>query len=258
MQGYWLKKFTFLHSHLAHAFDRILLGTAAIPEWFTNGRTTLIPKSTPPSPDPAKYRPITCLPVVYKIFTSCLGFLMWNHVNNNNILAAEQRGCSPGKKGCVEQLLVNQMICDDVKRRKRSLYSVWIDFRKAYDSVPHACMVQMLAIYKFNPAIIHFFERAMPYWQTKMHLKLQSHEIHSDIIPIRRGIFQGDSLSPLVFCLCLNPISAELRRSGMGYVLSHDTAPRTVSYLWYMDDMKIYCRTRTQLTSMTRTVQLVA
>ena len=38
VQGYWLKKFTFLHSNLAHAFDRILLGTAAIPEWFTNGR----------------------------------------------------------------------------------------------------------------------------------------------------------------------------------------------------------------------------
>ena len=34
---------------------------------------------------------------------------------------------------------------------------------------------------------------------------------------IRRGIFQGDSLSPLLFCMALNPLSKELNRTGYGY-----------------------------------------
>ena len=44
--------------------------------------------------------------------------------------------------------------------------------------------------------------------------------VKTRIMQIRRGIFQGDSLSPLLFCMALNPLSTELNRTGYGYWVS--------------------------------------
>ena len=65
------------------------------------------------------------------------------------------------------------------------------------------------------------------------------------------GIFQGDSLSPLFFCMVLNPLSVELPRTDFGYWMSTahgETAKRQlVSRLLYMDDLKLYGRNPDQL-----------
>ena len=41
--------------------------------------------------------------------------------------------------------------------------------------------------------------------------------MQSQTIQIRRGIIQGDSLSPLLFCLALIPLTNELNRADSGY-----------------------------------------
>ena len=48
-------------------------------------------------------------------------------------------------------------------------------------------------------------------------------------IQIRRGIFQGDSLSPLLFCIALIPLTNELNRADCGYQV-HGTE-RKLSHL---------------------------
>ena len=44
--------------------------------------------------------------------------------------------------------------------------------------------------------------------------------VKTRIMQIRRSIFQGDSLSSLLFSMALNPLSTELNRSGYGYWVS--------------------------------------
>ena len=41
-------------------------------------------------------------------------------------------------------------------------------------------------------------------------------------VNIRRGIFQGDSLSPLLFVLALFPLSMILRKVSVGYEITKD------------------------------------
>ena len=53
---------------------------------------------------------------------------------------------------------------------------------------------------------------------------------------IKRGIFQGDSLSPLLFTISLNPISQELQKTRCGYQL--DTKNK-INHLFYID-FKLY------------------
>ena len=74
---------------------------------------------------------------------------------------------------------------------------------------------------------------------------------------IRRGIFQGDSLSPLLFCMDRNPLSSEFNRTGCGYRMSTGndrTAKRQlISHLLYMDDLKLYGRNPDQLDGLLHT-----
>ena len=64
--------------------------------------------------------------------------------------------------------------------------------------------------------------------------------MQSQPIQIRRGIFQGDSLSPLLFCIALIPLTNELNRADCGYQV-HGTE-RKISHLLYMNDLKLLGR----------------
>ena len=83
--------------------------------------------------------------------------------------------------------------------------------------------------------------------------------IKTRLMQIRRGIFQGDSLSPLIFCMVLNPLSKELNRTGYGYRMTTghgETANRQlISHLLYMDDLKLYGRNSDQLDGLLHTVR---
>ena len=53
----------------------------------------------------------------------------------------------------------------------------------------------------------------MKLWQ----VELISGEINLGEVNIRQGIFQGDSLSPLLFVVCLLPLTHILRDAAPGY-----------------------------------------
>ena len=41
---------------------------------------------------PSNYRPITCLPILWKLFTSCIAELSYVHLDSNNLFFVEQKG----------------------------------------------------------------------------------------------------------------------------------------------------------------------
>jgi hypothetical protein len=57
----------------------------------------------------------------------------------------------------------------------------------------------------------------MEKWNSKLQLKTIQELMQSKPIQISRGIFQGDSSSPPLFCIALIPLTRELNRSGCGY-----------------------------------------
>ena len=74
----------------------------------------------------------------------------------------------------------------------------------------------------------------MDMWKTRVEL-----DGVNEWIPIRfkRGLYQRDSLSPLLFCLCVVPLSEMLRCSG-GFRSEFQQEPLT--HLSFMDDLKCY------------------
>jgi len=62
-------------------------------------------------------------------------------------------------------------------------------------------------------------------------------ELTTQEVQYRRGLFQGDALSPLLFCLSVTPLSYGLRNTT-GYPARFLTNPAT--HLMFVDDLKVY------------------
>jgi len=93
----------------------------------------------------------------------------------------------------------------------------------------------------------------MSYWGTRMRLHTENKRIETDDIKIRCGIFQGDSLSPLLFCICLIPVTEKLNRLNTGY--EEHTTKTKISHLIYMDDLKLIAKSEKELQKQIPTVK---
>ena len=128
----------------------------------------------------------------------------------------------------------------------------WIDYRKAYDMIPHSWTLECMRLTGVSENIMQIVENSMQNWKTMlMSAGKELAEVH-----IRRGIFQGDSLSPLLFVICLIPMSLVLRKVKAGYSFGNDK-PK-VSDLLFMDDMKLFGRSSVEIDKPVSTVYLVS
>ena len=165
-----------------------------MPLFLLQRTTNLIPKDPKNTQDPAKYRPITCLPTLYKLITPCIAERIYSHCEKNNIIAVQQKGCSREARGCKEQLIMDSVISNQAYNNRRNLFAAYVDYKKAFDSVPHQ-LVEILKIYKINNHIIACLKHVMTNCQIRVKLQTPSgNDINTGAIPIRRGIFQEEIL----------------------------------------------------------------
>ena len=70
---------------------------------------------------------------------------------------------------------------------------------------------------------------------------------------IERGIFQGDSLSSLLFVITMFPLTNILRQANAGDLLSREKGK--INHLLFMDDVKLYSKGEKEIYSLGRTVR---
>ena len=157
LQNYWWHKFSASHEQLTKIYNNILRNPEETPSWLFRGITRLAPKKSE-TKNPANYRPITCLTIIYKILTSILASRMMIHLNENNIIPEEQKGGIADCYGCIDQIIINSMVLDDSKQRNKNLSIAWIDYKKAFDSIPHDWLIKSLKLHGFDDVTIIFFK----------------------------------------------------------------------------------------------------
>ena len=141
-----------------------------------------------------------------------------------------------------------EMIIREVKMRKQNLSMAWIDYKKAY-MVFHSWIIDCFETVGINEKIRRLLAESMKSWR----VELISEEENLGEANKRRGIVQGDSLSPLLF-MCLLPLTHILRDAAPGYhFASHE---QKVNHLLFMDDLKLYARNEKSLESLIQTVRV--
>jgi hypothetical protein len=141
--------------------------------------------------------------------------------------------------------LISKAILEDCKKRRKNLNMTWIDYQKALDSVPHSWIEKSIELIGVNNKIVKFCMLSMEKWSTKLQLKTNQELMQSKLIKINRGIFQGDSFSPLIFCIPLISLTHELNRSKCGYQVHG--SEKKINHSLYMDDLKLIGRSEEEL-----------
>ena len=124
----------------------------------------------------------------------------------------------------------------------------WIDYRKACDMIPHSWISECLEVFGVAENTKKFLVNSMNKWK----LELTSNGVSLGNVEIRGGIFQGDSLSPLLFVLCMVSLSLILRKVKFHYEFG-DKKTR-LNHLLFMDDLKLFAKSNGQIDSMVNTV----
>ena len=109
-------------------------------------------------------------------------------------------------------------------------------------TVPHNWIIASLENIKAHPSIVGFMKRAMPQCRSELRLEGESY----GHCKINRGIFQGDSLSPLLFIKRLKPLTHILNNTREGYKLDNGNV---LNHLLYMDDLKLYGKNEKEIES---------
>ena len=195
--NFWIKNLTSIHDEFITAYNDILKYPETAPDWLTEGLTYLLPK-TKETENPKNYRSITCLPTLYKILTFILTERSYVFLEENELLSTEQKGCKRGSCRCKDQLLINKMVLENCTRNRKNLSTAWIDYKKAFDTVPHSWITKCLKMFKISPTVINFIHASMKKWRITLYLSHSNETKKSKRISINIGLFQGDSL-PLFY-----------------------------------------------------------
>ena len=221
IQNYWWKKFKVAQRALKRAFEKIRDNNELIPVWWPSGRTILLPKTKDLS-DEKKYHPIKCLNTSYKLSIGLIGKYMREHAIVNDIWDKGQVGASKGGLGTFDQLIIDRCIMEEVKSDHRTLAVAYYDYKKAYDKVHHDWMLRVYTWIGIPTNVITLLRELMRKWKTRLEIWNNGEKKISRWINILCGFLQGDSYSPVGFCLTEIPVCNILQETK-GYRMG---APR--------------------------------
>ncbi|KAK3252141.1 hypothetical protein CYMTET_38554 [Cymbomonas tetramitiformis] len=154
-------------------------------------------------------------------------------------------------RSTINQLLRLQHAIEDSKLSRSQLHVLYVDFEIAYESVEHDKLqhtMRYLGIPEDAVKVVaDLYGGDAHETPFKMISKTEHH--NSEPLLVRRGLVQGDSLSPLLFILYLEPLLRWLKAGNKGYLhrlTDSDKQIRTSSAA-YVDDLALVTESAVQL-----------
>ena len=175
--------------HLDHCIQ-----SGDVPNWMVENWAVSIQKDSRKENAVGNCRPISRLNLLWKLQTGIINENVFDHINQQNLLPEEQKGCRRKTRGAKDQLLIGKEAVRNTRRRKTNLNVGRIDFRKVYNMVPGSWIktLKTLELVGTSRNISELLKRSTQCWRTVLFSG------KNKLVNIRPGLFQGDSMSPLL------------------------------------------------------------
>ena len=190
-------------------------------------------------------RPIGLHRTVYKLWTKFVTNVLYSFSEDNSILSASQEGFRfRGSTWHHLQRLAH--LLENAAMTNSNIYALYVDFTNAFNTIDHKKLFRIMTDLGFPPDSVAVVADLYSGVSTRVVLQ-RAANLATAPIPIGRGTIQGDTLSPLIFLLYLEPLLRWLATGSRGYTPRfhapdplHDAAPTPIpsySALAFADDL---------------------
>ena len=173
--------------------------------------------------DPSKYRPISLLPIISKIFESIINSHISFHLEKHNLLSDNQYGFR-SSRSTADVLTV---ITDRISRALDCSFearAIALDISKAFDRVWHKGLLYKLESYGITGSMLSLVRSFLSCRKMKVVLDGQS----SDLFSLNSGVPQGSVLGPTLFLVYINDLPDQILHSLVD-IFADDTTLYSVS-----------------------------
>lgn len=215
----------------------LILDTGHYPVEWKNGLSIAIYKNGDPL-NPGNYRGITLTSNLGKLFCKIINSRITNYLEDNELLIKEQAGFRKGLRTDDQIFILKKIVDDIIKTKNGRLYACFVDFQKAFDNVWHDAL--LLKLHKIGIKGRCFNVIKNMYTNSTICTKLKNGL--SPSITVKKGVQQGNTLSPTLFNIFINDITENLP--------DFDSPPigkqskNKISCLLYADDLVLLSKTK--------------
>lgn len=157
--------------------------------------------------NPSNYRGIALCNCISKLFTLILSDRLEAWASRNNIVNETQNGFRR-RRSCIDNIYVLQSVIHFTLRlSKGQVFALFIDFKRAFDSISHSLLWRKL----YDLGVSLKFIRILKNLYDSAFFRVRVNNKYSKEIRVTEGVLQGESLSPLIFILFISDFEKFLR-----------------------------------------------
>ena len=152
--------------------------------------------------DPNNYRPISLTAICCKIMERIIKRHIINFLVQNHIISDQQLGFVPGRSTTLQLLRALEDWTAELDSGNE-VDIVYIDFQKAFDSVPHKRLLRIIEFYRIREKTLNWITAFLSGRKQRVIVN----ENHSQWAVVTSGVPQRSVLGPILFLLYINSMS---------------------------------------------------